>query len=106
MQVQVNTDNATNGPEPFVDEVAATIRHLLLRFSDRLSRVEIHLSDVDAQRGGVDKHCLIELRPDGMAPVVASDQVETLDAAVSGAVAKSIAVLDHALSKLASHRRR
>jgi hypothetical protein len=32
--------------------------------------------------------------------------VETLDAAVSGAVAKSIAVLDHALSKLASHRRR
>jgi hypothetical protein len=39
-----------------------------------------------------------------MDPVVANDQAETLDAAVSGALGKSIAVLDHSFGKLAARR--
>jgi hypothetical protein len=52
MQIQVNTDNATDGREGLVARVEAHVRDRLSRFSDRLSRVELHLSDVNGDRGG------------------------------------------------------
>ena len=104
MQVQVNTDNATDGRERFVQGVEATVRDRLSRYSDRISRIEVHLSDVNGDRGGIDKRCMIEMRPNGLEPLVATDQAETMDAALSGAVGKSLAVLDRTLGKLDSRR--
>ncbi len=104
MQVQVNTDNATEGRERLVESVEATVRDHLSRFSDRLSRVEIHLSDVNGDRGGQDKRCVIEVRPNGLDPLVATDQADTIAGAVSGAIGKSVAVLDRTFGKIASRR--
>ncbi len=104
MQIQINTDNATDGRDRFVAGVEATVRDRLSRYADRISRVELHLSDVNGHKGGNDKHCLIEVRPSGLEPLVATDQAATIDAAISGAVGKSLAVLDRTFGKLASKK--
>ena len=104
MQVQINTDNATHGSERSIEGVEAMMRDRLSRFSDRISRIEVHLSDVNGDRGGLDKHCMIEMRPNGLDPLVATDQADTMDAAINGALGKSITVLDRTFGKQASRR--
>ena len=58
------------------------IREGLARFSDKITRVELHLSDVNGDRGGNDKRCVIEVRPNGLDPVVTTEQADTIDKAV------------------------
>ena len=54
-----------------------------------LTRVEIHLSDVDnTKRGQPDKRCLIEVRPTGTRPLSASAQATKMASAVSHALGK------------------
>lgn len=104
MQILVSTDNATEGRERMTEHIEATVRDQMSRFADKVSRIEIHLSDVNGDRGGKDKRCMMEVRPNGLDPLVATDQADTIDGAVSGAITKSVAVLDRTLGKLASRR--
>lgn len=104
MQIQVSTDNATEGRERRLDEVEATVRDRLSRFADRISRVEIHLSDVNGDRGGDDMRCVIEVRPKGLDPLVATDQADSIEGAVTAAANKAVAVLDRTFGKLTSRK--
>lgn len=75
MKIQVNTDSNIDGTETLIAMVEAEVSTALQHFEDRLTRVEVHLGDVDGtkSRGDVaDKRCLIEARPEGMQPVVAT----------------------------------
>lgn len=104
MQIQVNTDNATPSRESLIEGVASNVELRLARFAQRITRVEIHLSDVNADRGGDDKRCLIEVRTNGLDPVSATAQAGTIDQAVTGAVIKAITVLDRTFGKLTSRK--
>jgi putative sigma-54 modulation protein len=57
------------------DHTARRLRFALGRFTDRVGRVTVHLSDVNGPRGGVDKRCRIAvaLVPRGVAMVEGSD---------------------------------
>ena len=71
--------------------VEGEVRRLLDRFTIRLTRVEIHLSDVDdtkTKRGQPDKRCLVEVRPAGSRPLSASAQATKMASAVSQALGK------------------
>lgn len=47
--------------------LAGTLSHL----GDRLTRIEVHLGDENAHKGGEnDKRCMLEARPKGLDPVV------------------------------------
>ncbi|MDO8288712.1 MAG: hypothetical protein Q7T44_05790 [Parvibaculum sp.] len=100
MQIQVNTDNAIEGHERLVEKIEIVIREGLTRFSDKITRVELHLSDVNGDRGGNDKRCVIEVRPNGLDPVVTSDQADTVDKAVRSAIHKMVSLLDSTFGKL------
>ncbi len=64
MQIQVNTDNNVEGRDDLIQQVAADVGLALQRFGDRLTRVEIHLSDESAGRvTGADMRCTIEAVP-------------------------------------------
>ncbi len=102
MQIQVNTDNAIEGHERLVEKIEIVIREGLTRFSDKITRVELHLSDVNGDRGGNDKRCVIEVRPNGLDPVVTSDQADTVDKAVRSAIHKMVSLLDSTFGKLSS----
>lgn len=110
MQIQVNTDDQIEGRDALARRVQAEVADVLDRYSDQITRVEVHLSDENSASKSADargdKRCLLEARPAGLQPVAASHQAPTLDEAVSGATAKLGRLLDSLLGKRKDHRRR
>jgi ribosome-associated translation inhibitor RaiA len=100
MQVQVNS-NHIEGSARLQEWVGSTVVDALQRFEDQLARVEIHVSDENAQKGGAaDKRCQIEARMQGLAPMSVSHKAESLELAVEGAAEKMLHALDHQIGKL------
>ncbi len=89
MKIQVNSDKTIAVDASLIRFVEGEVRRLLGRFAIRLTRVEIHLSDVDnTKRGQPDKRCLIEVRPAGARPLSATGQATKVAYAVSHALGK------------------
>jgi hypothetical protein len=89
MQIQVNTDDNIEGRDELIAQVEADIRDALSRFADRITRVEVHLSDENAKKGGGDdKRCMLEVRPKAQQPMAVTQQSATLPEASAGAVQK------------------
>jgi hypothetical protein len=65
------------------------VRFVLRRLSWLVPKAEVHLSDLNGPRGGVDKRCQVELKTDGAGSVVvasiAKDWRTALDQALSRA---------------------
>lgn len=102
MQVQINSDNNVAVDKKISDEVEAAVRRVLDRFGERLTRLEVHLGDVNSHKGGAqDKRCQIEARPKGLDPVSATEQAASLEEAVRGAAQKVARVLDSTFGRLA-----
>lgn len=73
MNIQVNSDSNIRASSKLTQIVEETVTTVLGRFSARITRVEVHLSDVDnAKTGKPDKRCVIEARPAGAPPRSAS----------------------------------
>lgn len=101
MQIQVNTDENVAGGEALSALVSAEIHARLDRFSQHITRIEVHLSDENGGKSGSsDKRCLIEARLEGRQPEVASDQAATLEGAYSGAAKKLQRALETTLGRL------
>jgi hypothetical protein len=86
MLIQINT-HATAGDDAFTGRVEAAIAAGLERFAAQLTRVEVHLADINAGKGGpADKRCMIEARPTHHQPVAVTHQAESipLDKALAG----------------------
>jgi ribosome-associated translation inhibitor RaiA len=99
VQIQINTDNNLDGDQEMKAEVHETVSHRLERFAERLTRVEVHLSDVNAHKGGLDIRCVIEARPSGMQPVIAEELAEDVPKATRGAADKLVRALDTRFGK-------
>ena len=101
MLIQVNTDNHITGREALTSRVEATVESALTRFSERITRVEVHLSDENGRKSGPDdKRCVMEARLEGRQPVAVTHIAATLDEAVSGAADKLTSALDSTLGRL------
>ena len=105
MQIQTNTDRNISGHDSLALQVEKILERLLGRFSDRITRVEAHLSDENGstKSGVADKRCLLEFRLAGQQPVSVSEQAQTVDTAVTGTAHKMISLLDSELGKLRQH---
>jgi hypothetical protein len=89
MKVQVNSDRTIAMDARLKHFVQAEVSRVLSRFAGRLTRVEVHLSDVDGSKTSrIDKRCLIEARPKGARPRTASAKGDTIPSAVSEALGK------------------
>jgi ribosome-associated translation inhibitor RaiA len=101
MLIQVNTDDNVNNSDTLTEWVEATVRDVLDRFADQLTRVEVHLSDEnsDKKAGRSDMRCLLEARLAGLQPVAVTDEAETVEQAVEGAVRKMRRSLDSTLGR-------
>jgi hypothetical protein len=106
MHIEVMTDRNVNGSERLISRVAADAEASLARFSGRLTRVEVHLGDENAEKAGpVDKRCMVEARPAGQHPVAVTDHAATLDEAWRGALQKMGTLLERRFGKLDARRR-
>ena len=63
------------------------LENSLFRFRDRISRLEVHLSDENGSKkvGPNGKRCMLEARAKGLQPVAVTDEAAHLDLAVAGA---------------------
>ena len=100
MQVQITTDNHIKNGGHLTSDVTSAIQSSLGRFQDQATRVEVHLSDTNGPKGGVDKRCVIEVRLAGRQPVAAAHEGETIMESVRGAADK----LERNLSKIADRQ--
>ena len=78
MQVQLNTDRQITVDDQLAHQVEAALEGALSRFSDQITRVEVHLSDENSHKGGDDKRCMLEARLAGLEPMAVSHQAATL----------------------------
>nr|WP_317893978.1 HPF/RaiA family ribosome-associated protein [uncultured Sphingomonas sp.] len=100
MLVQINTDNRIEGSDGSNVAIEERVRERLSRFADRLTRVEVHLRDVDGDRnGGQGIEAKLEARPAGGQPIAVTDQASSIDSALAGVVRKAVDVLDRAFGK-------
>ena len=68
MKIQLNTDVHIDGTEALAAQVSATVEQALKRFSERVTRVEVHLSDENGGKSGQkDQRCMLEARLEGPA---------------------------------------
>ena len=89
MQIEIGTDSNIEGREKLATRVKGVVESALNRFSDRITRVEVHLSDVNSYKGGEDGiRCVMEARLEGRQPTAVTHQATTLDQAVDGAAGK------------------
>jgi len=80
MQIQINTDRNIEGKEPLTAQISGVVEAALSRFSDHVTRVEVHLSDENADKSGQhDNRCLIDARLEGRRPVAVTHTAASLD---------------------------
>jgi len=101
MQIQINTDKNISGQGALVQSVEDVLRSDLSRFSDQITRIEVHLSDENSldKSGMTDKRCLLEVRLAGEHPIAISEQAETIEDAVTDATLQMVNLLETELVK-------
>jgi len=101
MQFQLNTDANIQGDERLAEVAETVVTSALGHLTDRLSRIEVHLADVNGAKGGADDiRCTVEARPEGMQPQTVTHNDANVDAALRGASKKIRALLDSEFGKL------
>ncbi|HZF42637.1 MAG TPA: HPF/RaiA family ribosome-associated protein [Sphingomonadaceae bacterium] len=105
MQFQFNSDNKVNGSQNLAARIEQDVRTSLAHFEARLTRIEVHISDVDGRkRGPADKRCMLEARPHGLGPVAVSHEADSVDQAVLGAASKLTGALERVLGRLTDRK--
>jgi len=101
MQVLVNSDHHIVGGEDLTERVQGVVEGRLERWGGRITRVEVHLNDLNSVKlGERDKRCMMEARIGGMKPIAVSHEAPTLTEAIHVAADKLERAIDHALGKL------
>jgi len=101
MQVLVNSDHHIKSSESVAERVASILMASVDRFADRLTRVEVHLNDVNGPKHGErDKRVTMEARVAGRPPVAVTDEASSLLDAIGGASKKLERALERTLGRL------
>lgn len=107
MHIQMNSDSSLAVTDALTEQVESILTRELKHHKQDISRVEVHLSDVNSDRGGSDdKRCLLEARLAGMQPITAEDRAGTIELAINNAAERLGRAVDNAVGKAAhSHTR-
>ena len=65
------------------------VRFVLRRLGWLVPRAEVHMSDVNGGRGGIDKRCQVELKTDGAGSVVVTSVANEWRTALDKALARA-----------------
>ncbi len=104
MKIQINTDKTINPGKTNQDLLIARVAKELDRYKTHIMDIEIHLSDQNGSKKGWDDiQCLMEARLEGRPPVVVTNQANSFESAVSGAIDKLKASLETVLGRMQNH---
>ncbi|MEO5344709.1 MAG: ribosomal subunit interface protein, partial [Gammaproteobacteria bacterium SHHR-1] len=104
-----STDNSIKGSEAITAQITGLVQHDLVYLAEHITRIEVHLSDANADKSGPDDiKCVLEARLKGQQPMAvtasASASASALEQATRGAVGKMKSALESTLGKLTDHR--
>ena len=89
MQIQVNSDKTVSVDARLTGFVKGEAERILDTVAAKVTRVEVHLSDVNGRKAGpADKRCVVEARPAGARPLSTSATATRLDTAIGQALRK------------------
>ncbi len=101
MKVQFNTDKNIQGTAALETHVSEKVNHVLKHLVDHLTRLEVHLSDQNAEKAGADDiQCKIEARIKGMQPVTVVGKNDSKEVALDDALEKMKAALTTITGKM------
>jgi ribosome-associated translation inhibitor RaiA len=101
MQIQVHADSSVKAGQHLTEAAESAVEGAVHRWTRRITRVEVHLSDVNRNKGGADdKRCVMEARLGGLEPIVVTSTAATLPEAIDGAAAKLQKTLQSTLGRL------
>ena len=104
MQIQINTDHHLQGSEAREAWASSLVESAMGHLSDSVTRVEVHLSDENAGKGGAAAfRCVMEARLNGRAPIAVTNDAPSLDAAANGAANKLVRATEHAIGRADKH---
>jgi ribosome-associated translation inhibitor RaiA len=105
MQILVNSDHNISSSESVAGRVEAIVSDSASRFADRITRIEVHLSDENGDKHGErDKRCMIEARLGGLKPIAVTHTAPAVGEAVEGAADKLERALEHTLGRLSDRQ--
>lgn len=106
MNIQINTGHNIKGNDVLINKFNSIIKSSLIRVSDQISKVEVHLKDEDGDKKGKnDKRCMIETHLEGRQPIVVTDHADTLNQALDGAINKLISMIESIQGRQQDQRR-
>ncbi len=89
MEIHFSTDVIIGGNQKQVAYFSAQIADDLSRYQSHISRLEVHLSDGNAEKDGFnDILCILESRVKGGQPIAVTCEADTVALAVFGATEK------------------
>lgn len=105
MQIQLQTDRHIEhnaGLEHHVDDV---IRKTLQPYRDHITRVDVHLSDVNSKKTTEhDKRCVVEFHLSGLQPMAVTAEADTVHHVLSSAAKKLLHAVTSAHEKQQGRR--
>ncbi len=101
MHIEISTDNNITGSDGLTAHTKETVQKALAHFAEKITRVEVHLSDANAAKSGQDdKQCMIEARLEGRQPIAVTHAAGTLERATKEAADKLKRSLESTLGRL------
>ena len=101
MQIQTNTDHTIEHHEALSKHVETVVQDRLSRFSERVTRVVVHLNQGnDSKSSGADHRCMMEARVEGHPPIATSDHADNMHQAIQGAAEKLKRSIDSTLGRI------
>ena len=109
VQIQVYTGHHIKRSEALSQEASELVQDSLSQFSNHISRVVVHLTDVNSDKkdGNEDKRCTFEVRLEGRHPQAVTCQAATVNQVVHEACEKVKHLVTHTIERLeheARHR--
>ena len=105
MRLQINSDKNVVVDAELAGHIKGEVHRVLKRFTPQLTRVEVHLSDVNSHKpGALDKRCMAEARPARYRPLTATSRAAKIEGAVRGALTKLQSSLETLFGRLETRR--
>ena len=104
MTIQLNADKNLNIHESFREKLNDLLSKGLSSFSEHITRLEVHLSDENGGKDGLnDKRCLLEARLEGRQPIAVTADGHTYEQSVKAAIEKLKTMLNTIIGRLREH---
>jgi len=104
MTIQFNADNNLTIHEEFRDKLKDQLSDELNRFSEYITRLEVHFSDENGHKDGQnDKRCMLEARVQGRQPIAVTADANNYELAVDASVEKLKSSLDSVFGRVKNY---